>query len=422
MLSMAPTKSLKDQVRRLLEHLQSGAVAPRGTARRWFHRGAQLVSLNEIENAEYEKVARLLVDELAPREEISLTTVERHLNEAIFVARSPLSIDRRSRAELAASKVLSELQRPIKKWQVHFPIVGLYDECLPLTLGTVRFLPSSESLAAIVLLENQSDGADVPAPIRDYARREIGRHFDGKAWASVFVLALEHDADAAKNLALAALELTLDVVNFFADIFRPQEYRARVELASECRNGVQASCSVMDGTEATGVAQARTGPFDNVWLPPLDSNEAIQLGLQRAHGVLLKESRTEVERRLLAALKWAGRGTAVSRLSDKFLAYIMALEALVNGPNKLDQIARSIESRAAQVLSGTNTAPLRHRELERLYDLRSRLLHTGWANISEDDVYSARFYAKECIVKVMVDAHFAMFEKDVEFDGWFAPL
>ena len=49
----------------------------------------------------------------------------------------------------------------------------------------------------------------------------MGKHFGSGPRARVCVRALEDDGEAARALALAELELTLDVVNFFADIFQP---------------------------------------------------------------------------------------------------------------------------------------------------------------------------------------------------------
>lgn len=49
-------------------------------------------------------------------------------------------------------------------------------------------------------------------------------------------------------------------------------------------------------------------------------------------------------------------------------------------------------------------------------------MHTGWAEVGEYDVSRARDYAKECTVKVLTSSNFAMFERNIELDQWFAPL
>lgn len=101
---------------------------------------------------------------------------------------------------------------------------------------------------------------------------------------------------------------------------------------------------------------------------------------------------------------------------------MMAFEALVNGPTKSDCVARTVESRAAQLLAGDNATSRRDREIERLYDLRSQLVHTGWAEIAEGDVMNAWYCAKECTVRILVGESFAAARTNAELDGWFAPL
>ena len=419
---MPASKSVRDQLQRLLASLPFGGSGAPGERRRWFHRGAHLVTLDEKEAAQYEKVAELLLEEFAPTGGISESTITTLLNDAAFETWSPLSLDRRGRAEFAAARVLEVLEGDIKVWRVHFPISGMYAECLPLTLGPVTFHPPSESLTSMVLAAGGPSSHGLSARIREFARHDIERHFGGHSWASVSVEALQRDPEAATQLALAELELTLDVVNFYADVFRPREYRARVEERWRATDGVRVSCPVMDGTEATGVAWSRAGPLDEVWLPPIDSSEARDVGLTRAHALLSARSRTQMDKRVLASLRWAGRGTAAERIPDKIMSFVMALEALIGGPAKTVKLAQKLESRTAQLLSNDNSASRHDPQLARLYDLRSRLVHTGWADVTDDDAFTARYYAKESAVKVMVTEPFASFATDADFDGWFAPL
>lgn len=418
---MSASKSLKDQLQRFLEAIQRGGrTVKRGN--HWFSHGRQFVGLDDDEDATFWKLARLLRQEFAPSDETSKSAIVSHLNDSILFARSPLSQNQRGRAEAARALLLSELERPIRPWNVFFPLTGIRDDCLPLLIGAVKVFPSTHALADEVLAEDTPGEPSFTKTIRAHARREMKENFDGAPWARVSVRAREHDHDAAQRLALAELELTMDVINFFADIFRPGQYRSRVELAANATSGFLVSSSAMEGTEPAGVGKAVVGSLDWVWLPDLDTEEANAVGLDRAHRILLAAPRTEVEERVLAGLRWGGHGTAALRLSDKFLAFMMALESVVNGPSEVERIARTLESRCAQLLSGDNTKSRHNAEVQRLYDLRSRLVHAGSADLTEYDVEQARDYAKECTVKILSGAAFVGFQRNAELDQWFAPL
>lgn len=399
--------------------MELGGTAPPEDTRKFFSGRGLRITFNQEESDEFDKVAELLQLELCVEGKVSEGTVRHLLLEAIVESRESSESESARRFELASQHLFAALGRPIRKWTFFVPVVGLYDDCLPLSVGQVTFWPSTESLSARLVKADDFDEV-IPAVIRAHARKQLDEEFGSKTFAEVRVKALEADTEAATTLGLAELELTMDATNFFADLFRPQAYRARVELADEVRDGRRPTCAVMCGEEATGVALAVVGALDNVWLPRLGDDDAIHAGFDRCAQILSNDARSELEQRLLAALRWVGRATAANRPSDKLLWYVMGLEALLVGPAKVTQIAKTFESRAAQLLANDNSVSRANHDAWRLYDLRSRLVHTGWAEVLEDDISCARHFAKACVMQVLTAPQFQTMQTNLEFDAWFA--
>lgn len=415
------SKSLRDRLTRFLRAVQSHRAAPARDAHRVFHRGSHVIALREDEYADYRRLVGQLLHEFGANDAISVGTAESHLDDGVFLARSPLALDDGRRAAFAASHVLDALGRPICEWLANFQVVGFYDDCLPFQLGRAQFFPRGTSLWPMVAPTTPPKTPFLRS-FRQYVQRDIEEHFGGnEQWAQLRVAALEGDTEAARALALADLELTIDVLNFYGDIVRPAAYMSRIEMADRAADGVCKSCVVMQGKEPGGVATAITRPLDDMWVPDLASAEAKEIGLARVHGILSKPhaDRTRVERRVLAALRWGGRASVAREPPDRLILFMTALEALVNDDTKRAGVAVTVETRAVQLLNNDNSAAARDADLQRLYDARSRLVHSGWADVSSADVWAARCWAKECTVRVLTGPLVDQAEEG--FNSWFRP-
>ena len=406
---------------KFLGRMATGRNSPPSKSYPWFSRGGHLIALDEREAEDFHEIVALLLKQTAPKDEASRDAVTSVLSDAMFAVRAAEAANVNNCIDDAVANIVGQLRRKIRSWSVYFPVAGLYDDCLPLKFGDVTFFPSTESLSELVV-SNRSGGDDnLRALIRRQARKDIVEHFDGAPWVQVVVHARDRDSTAARDLAVEKLGLTLDVVNFFADIFRPQEYRARVQHGYEKPWATRVNCVVMEGEEATGVGWTNVGALDDVWLPPLGTDESRAMGLDRAHEILAKESRSEVDRRLLAALRWSGRAASVKGHPNQLLAYMMAFEAAVAGPRQIRKIAKTLGSRATQLFRDDNSRAYYSPDVARLYRLRSQLVHTGWAEVTPEAVMSARYHAKECTVRLLTMKQFTRVATNRELDAWFAP-
>ena len=192
-----------------------------------------------------------------------------------------------------------------------------------MTIGKASFFPPAESPVDRVVRPDGEPSPNLPANLVDVIRphrQEVQKEFGNNPWALVRVVAAPCDQEAAQSLAHEHLRLTLDVMNFYADVWRPKVYRARVSFGYEPTLEPLRTLALVGDDEASGLSMTVLGPFDNVWLPPPDSDDARELGLDRVSTILSKpqSNTTEVERRIVAALRWAGRATVAPRADEAF--------------------------------------------------------------------------------------------------------
>lgn len=424
---MKPEKSIRDQVDRFLQavHLHDGVDAPRGGCV-WATR-KRLIVLDAEQHEAFNSIVALLRDYFGAAGEWSTNAVGENLRLAIIALTDPEPPDPKLRRKKALEELFAAMKRQCVPWGAYFPVVGINQDCLPLEVGKVVLHPSSDALSKLLVLSDDQPSSTYPEELRlkfrGSVRKQIDTHFGASAWAHVRVKAAEGDSEAAHDLGIEELRLTLDVLNFYADIWRPSDYRSRVALASEPDRTVLHSMVVVEGSEPMGVGEENHGPVDDVWIPALDSDDARELALDRVSSILAKEAteRSQVDDRLLAGLRWAGRATATRRPDEAFLLFMMAIEAIIMGPNNRDSILYKLLLRVAQVLNlpDAKDKNLLRDHLTRLYDLRSRLVHSGLADINGADVESARSAAKALTVELLKNATFARMKSNKDLDNWF---
>lgn len=425
MASTRFSKSLRDQLVRLLTDLRAASNPDRDSTRRFFSRGSRYVGLDATQVAACSRIVSAIRKHIAPAGEWSAETIQGHLEGAIIAVRHSQEQDFRGPIAEEVASLEAALSSETVPWKVHFRLEGLNQDCLPLIVGRTSLFPGTVSLVDQVVRADGEESVNLPESMRDqiraHVRQEIREEFAQHVWARVAVAAAAADSAAAHDLANEHLQLTLDVLNFFADIWRPRSYRSRVTLGCEIPPGSLNVLTVQEGQEPGGLSMKVLGPVDDVWLPPLDSDEAASLGLDRIAALLghTDTDHTEISRRLLAALRWAGRATLARRHDEALLLYLIALEGLVMGPKKSGTILYQLARRLAHLFSESGLRKEIVEDVEDLYDLRSRLVHTGAARVDDSHVERARFLTKEAVIAVVRGTEFAAMKKDSELDDWF---
>jgi Apea-like HEPN len=92
---------------------------------------------------------------------------------------------------------------------------------------------------------------------------------------------------------------------------------------------------------------------------------------------------------------------------------------LLLGPKNDKELGYRLRLRCAHLL-GVNAdgkGPI-VRQIGKLYDIRSKIVHSGSAEVLDADLSIIRFFAKKALVAVLTEPHFESMQSGDEFDQW----
>lgn len=430
---MKNLKGVMDSVQRLVRHLSRvpdayrppGELCNREDYVFWtFNSRLGALTLREPEADMYVECFRGMRKLLSPKGEWSDDELSNRLRDLVVstlrdARRSPEALERNMGEALAEMKAAFS-EKP-KLWESLFPVVGFNRDCLPYDFGRVSLqdgAPLAHELVADAPCADE-DGVDLVSAVRRHAKTEVESKLGKAVVARTTVRAF--DRDAARALALRDVLQTLDIINFFADLYRPSAYRARVVIASELPDGrLESITREVGGMFPGGVGSEVTGRLDDVWLPPLDSDDAAEFGLAATHELLRQPSRTDASTRTLAALQWAGRAGTERRAEQALLDHAIALETLLLGPAKGGELTFRLKVRASHVAGQLDPGSRRPyaAEIEEFYELRSKVVHQGHTGVSRAEVQYYGTLAKQCIIAALKTPAFLALRSSKEIDEW----
>jgi hypothetical protein len=334
-------------------------------------------------------------------------SVEASLQTAVLQAfdaagkRPDVPFERRLKGALAQLK--TSLASPPMDWQIHLQIFGMVPNAPPQRLAGVVFRTMTPAVIrslkrrANAVLDETADQPETKARLKKKSDEQFAARFAGRTFAEVRVRAA--DAEAALTQARQRLRVTLDIINFFADLLytpslRPYVYAGDREATSNDYLTFQDDQEV----RLTG------GPRPRLLLPLSD------LRLARARRLrapvilrwLADESRDGFQTRVLSAFQWAGRASADDRPEEGFLLYLIALESLILGDTAERELSYRLKVRCAHLLGRTREQRSKiAAHLAPLYTIRSKIVHAGWTGVSDQDLASARKVVKlACLAMV----------------------
>lgn len=315
-------------------------------------------------------------------------------------------------------QVETQLNRPVGDWKVFSLVDGLKVAEDSHEFGSVEFLEFGRNHADALLEElSQAYSRDrlellVSPTIRD--------SLNGRTVALVRVKAFE--AEAARANALKGLQLTVDVLNVYADMLYNPGLMVRVDLPRASRYRASEVVLTMQVAPSIQVSISHTavGAIHPLHTADLQTGQANQLGVAKISSILKKSSNSELESAILAAMQWAGRATADDRPEESFLLYAIALESILAKMRDDFPITYRLSTRCAHLLaSGLENRRRVSNEIRRLYGMRSAIVHGGKYEVSQSDLHSIRFLALNSIIAVLTDDRFSGFTALADLDEWF---
>jgi hypothetical protein len=144
-----------------------------------------------------------------------------------------------------------------------------------------------------------------------------------------------------------------------------------------------------------------------------------QYGFDQACTFLANSKRNAVEEIILSAFRWAGRASADRRNEEAFVLFMISLESLLCGDTNMEALIR-LSLRCSRLIGATPQERKEiHKQVKRLYGLRSKIVHNGSLEVTTSDLALMRDYAKRALLTVIGNDMHQMISNKDEFYDWF---
>ena len=301
----------------------------------WWRESEGSLYLSADEYRDYHRLLGRARNALAPWGDMSKAVIDSALQKAIFDvvdSHGTRAAEVEVRIGQAVNECRSFIEKPPQEYECWLEVEGLATASLSAEFGATRFILLShqdiERLAERVRKEYKVDQEQKLSRIVTMADDLRGR--------PVAIQCVHaRDPAAAVSLATRRLNITLECLNFFADVI---SYNRHAQGPDGARRPTVLRISEAGPAIALQVALAADGSF---W----ENRQATRLStfsLERVHdlpslareavtrveALLAHEVRDPVDELLLRAVRWVGRATAADSPEDRFLFSEIALECL----------------------------------------------------------------------------------------------
>lgn len=307
------------------------------------------------------------------------------------------------------SLILSLEKTSVLKWTIMIPIVNLTLKIPPLTIGKVIFTAFNESAEASVLstFKEINDAGTSPEPVKKEGAKLIAEtihtKYFGRTVASIRVEAA--DSDNAVEKAEAEVEHALNVLRFYSRAALSRDARrSRIFIGADGTvfNGNFTSLCFRQ-SEQFNLPFRQTGYFfpyeldekvlasmQTLSLPELSRflGKRAALKLQREstfEGFNKNNYRTAFEDLLITAVDFYGIAMNQLTARDAFLQFVISLEAVLLKPSE----PRGLLAERVALIATDNYKARRDlfEEMETIYTVRSQIVHRGFTDVTEEDLW-----------------------------------
>lgn len=391
----------------------------------WYRKDEGFLFLKPKEREEYGKVHEKLVKEFCKEEDLSDSAIDSALKTAVFEC---LDISKRRNADIdvrldkAIGRLWKFLNLPPEEYEVYIKVAGLDIASLPANFGRIRFVVFNayqlQKLKKPFQMKNPADLSDRLDAIDDMFKPLLNHSI-------AIVKVNARDKQAAKALAEREVRATLECLNFFSDII-PSCYTSLSIPTERKSNSIEwATVATESGTVNTfGVftdTDATAGGFS---IKKLRQNESpmVRSAIKRIES-LLRKSDDEVKELTLRAVRWGGRATTEETREESFLFFVIALECLLSPRGNSGELRYRFSQRIAQLI-GRDTSERKEvmEKAKKLYDIRSKIVHSGHYETTEKRYYEVRNIAKIVIFKLLTNRYVKRFHHSKEFEDWLNEL
>lgn len=374
--------------------------------------------LNNKEFLYYRKILNSIIKDLNS-EIISPKTIEKLFQQAILksldlcLKQSSIPLEKRIKDSL---KCLEEsLNETPQNIILYYPVEGLADEGLPFKFGKIEFRifnNEDNTLFTKTIKNNWSDGSSKIFLLDCVKKSKV----NNKIVARLEVNAI--DNDAAFIMGKKELSLSIDILNFYSDLL--PYHKGFIYLPGESQQkSIEVPILIDDTKPGVCFKYHIVGPLMNLSIIKLiREDKKKNLGLTKISNIIAGKH-NYLEERIISAMKWAGSATIEQDKEKSFLEYAISLETIILLEKNRSELTHRLGTRVAQLLSKDIDECLRIKnDIDRLYGIRSEIVHDGRYQVNDYELALIRYYAKSSILCLLTDLQFDSMDKDNLLD-WY---
>lgn len=326
--------------------------------------------------------------------------IKKHLNQ---VLQNSFGIDRSTCNwdDFVKSNVLQPLRCSIKSWQVLVPISNLRI-AESLRVGNVDFVRHEQGVVSNTSLIIGHKGP--PDPEREMQEKagllkvinEVAQQ--GTAWA---ITRIDSHESRIREVAREQIEAAISVVRAFTHAIYPQSMRAAFGFPNETSSGM----SGFIATTETGLSIQfdRRGffiPFElNSEIIQKLKNDLFFDRLSQIAGASW-DSINSLERAIRVACLWISRSVIAATLAEALTHCVIALERLLIVDSEEATTERFADRLALLLADNMEVRKQIHLTAKRIYDIRSKVVHTGFDGVADSQCHEVAWLAINALVKV----------------------
>ena len=394
----------------------------------WYRTGEGFILLERKELENYREVCQKLLKEFSKEGSFSKSAIDSALKTAVFEfidiskCRNP---DPSVRLDEALENLWKFLNRPHEEYECYIEVGGFRVASLPARFGDVRFVVfSNYQLGKLkrIIRTSSTGNTSNKLEVINTSLNPLLNH-------SVAIVRVEAlDSQAAKTLAERKVRTTIESLNFFSGIVPSNN--AGLFLPTERRsNSIRGFIVAIKSRrikvfEMSDTKECSHGPTVSFSIAKLrQSKSPIVRSAAKRVDSLLKGNKNKVEKLTLRSVCWGGRATTEKTREESFLLFAVALECLVLPGDDNRELGYRLSQRVAQLLSKD---ALERKELmektKKLYNVRSKIVHSGHYEVTEEEHNEIHSIAKSVIFKLLANRYVQGFSNSKELEDWLKEL
>lgn len=305
-------------------------------------------------------------------------------------------------------RLVQELEKTsIVQWNIMIPITNLTLKIPPFQIGRASFALMDKQLTDETLsaIKEIGEATISPEEVKRGGMNMIVKllqsGYENKSVATVTVEAA--DQDSAVEHAEEEIEHALNALRFYGRVVLQNDarrYRILIGAEGTIFTSKHTTICLMPKQQFT-LPVRHTGYFFPYEIDTKTMALIQKLRLTELSGILQKhdKKRTEFEKLLVTAIDFFG--TAMNQLNPReaYLSFVISLESLLLKENEPRGL---LAERVAIIVGETYEArEVLFKQMEHIYYVRSRIVHNGFTDITEDDLWLVSIIAFQAILRLV---------------------